>query len=83
MLRGISLQVKLALYQLRHVLISCLISESPSTVTDPLISGLKRLSRRTDHPSEPINRSFSLSGLRHLVHQMHPCCKLCMGSIRT
>ncbi len=38
MLRGISLQVKLALYQLCHVLISCLISESPSTVTKNLIT---------------------------------------------
>ncbi len=61
MLRG--LQVKLALYQLCHVLISCLISESPNTVTNPRISGLKYLSRRTDHSSQPINRSFSLSGL--------------------
>jgi hypothetical protein len=61
--RRTSLQVKLALYQLCHVLISCLISESPITVTNPRISGLKYLSRRTDHPSQPINRSFSLSGL--------------------
>ncbi len=42
MLRGISLQVRLALYQLCHVLISCLISESPNTVTNPWISRLKR-----------------------------------------
>ena len=63
MLRGISLQIKLALYQLCHVLISCLISESPNAVINPRISGLKHLSRRTDNPSQPINRSFSLSGL--------------------
>ncbi len=63
MLRGISLQIKLALYQLCHVLIACLISESPNTVINPRISGLKHLSRRTDNPSQPIKRSFSLSGL--------------------
>ena len=45
MLRGISLQIKLALYQLCHVLISCLISESPNTVINPRISGLEHLSR--------------------------------------
>ncbi len=71
----IGLQVELGLNQLCHVLISCLISESPNTVTNPRISGLKHLSRRTDHPSKPINRSFSLSVLSgilwYIAHVVH------------
>jgi hypothetical protein len=63
MLRGISSQDKLALYQLCHVLISYLISESPNTVTNSRLLGLKHLSRRADYPSQLINRPFSLSGL--------------------
>jgi hypothetical protein len=49
--------------QLCHVLISCLISKSPNTVTNSRILGHKHLSRSTDYPSQPINRPFSLSGL--------------------
>ncbi len=60
MLRGIGSQEKLALYQLGHALISCLISESPNTVTNSRILGLKHLLRRTDYPSQPINGPFPL-----------------------
>ncbi len=56
MLGGISLQIKLALIQLCYVLISCLISESQNTETNSRISGLKHLSRCTDHPNQPVNR---------------------------
>jgi hypothetical protein len=72
-----SLQVKLALYQLCHVLISCLISESPNTVTIPRISGLTHLSHHTDHPSQPINQSFSLSGLGYR------CARRRLGAVTT
>ncbi len=53
------------LNQLCHVLISCLISESPNNVTDSRISGLEHLSLSNDHPSQSINQSLCLSGLRH------------------
>ncbi len=58
--------VKLVSHRLCRALISCLLISQHFFLTDPRISGLEHLSesRRTQHPSQPINRSFCLSGLR-------------------